>query len=99
LRLVFRRSRGGLIAAGLFLLLAAAVFLWIFLVASKNPADSGESGLLLLLFAMPWALWIPVQFLGPGTGVACILLNALLAYCAFGGLRLSRRPQGRGPDQ
>ena len=88
---VFRRSRGGFLAAGLFLLLAVALFLWIFLVASKNPADSGESGILMLPFMMPWINWIPVHLLGLATGFACILFNTLLLYCLFGGLRLKRK--------
>jgi hypothetical protein len=83
----FRRSRGGLFAAGLFLLAAASVLSWIFFVASKDPADSGESGILLLPFAMPWISIIPSAWLGLGVGVGCILLNAFIIYCAFGGLR------------
>jgi hypothetical protein len=77
----------GLIAAGLFLLLAVSVFLWIFLVASKNPADSGESGLLLIPFALPWMMILPSRWIGPMTGLGSILFNALLLYLLFGGLR------------
>ena len=87
LRFRIRRSPGGFLAGGLFLLLAFAVFCWIFFVASKNPADSGESGILLLPFAMPWIMWLPVGWLGPRTGFACIFLNALILYLLFGGLR------------
>jgi len=82
-----RKSLAGLIAGGLFLSLAVGVFCWIFFVASMNPADSGESGIMLLPFAMPWIMWLPVEWLGPLTGFACILLNALLLYLLFGGLR------------
>ena len=84
---VFKFSRGGLLAAGLFLILAAAVFAWVFFVASKNPADSGESGILLLPFAMPWISLVPNGWLGPWMALGCILLNALILYCLFGGLR------------
>ena len=87
LKLRIRSSLTGLIAGGLFLSLAVGVFCWIFFVASKNPADSGESGIMLLPFAMPWIMWLPVEWLGPLTGFACILLNALLLYLLFGGLR------------
>jgi hypothetical protein len=80
-------SLGGFLASGLFLLLAVAVFCWIFFVASKNPADSGESGILLLPFAMPWINWIPVGWLGLPTAFACIFSNALILYLVFGGLR------------
>ena len=86
----FKFSRGGVLAAGLFLLLAAAVFAWVFFVASKNPADSGESGLLLIPFAMPWISLVPNGWLGPRMALGCILLNALILNCVFGGLRLVR---------
>lgn len=90
IRLEIRKSRGGLIAAGLYLLLVFTIFCWIFFVASKNPADSGESGILLLPFVMPWIMWLPVELLGPPALFGCILLNALILYLVFGGLR--RRP-------
>ena len=86
LKLKLKWSLGGFLASGLFLLLAIAVFGWIFFVASKNPADSGESGILLLPFAMPWIMWLPVGVLGPLAGLACIFLNALILYLLFGGL-------------
>ena len=90
MRLAFRFSRGGLLAAGLFLFAAASVLFWVFLVASKNPADSGESGILLLPFAMPWILIIPGKWLGLSVGLGCIVLNAFILYCVFGGLRIRR---------
>jgi hypothetical protein len=77
----------GFTISGIFILLVLAVFCWIFFVASKNPADSGESGILLLPFAMPWIMWLPVRWLGPLTGFACMGLNALILYLLFGGLR------------
>jgi hypothetical protein len=86
-RLVLRRSKTGALASGLFLLAFLGLFAWVFLVASKNPADSGESGILLLPFAMPWVMWLPVDWLGLPAGVACVSLNAGLLYCLFGGLR------------
>jgi hypothetical protein len=87
----FRFSRGGTIAAGSFLLSAAAVFAWVFVAASGNPADSGESGILLLPFAMPWITLVPSAWLGPSAGLGCILLNSFVLYCVFGGLRIARR--------
>ena len=87
---VLKFSRGGLLAAGLFIFSAVAVFAWVFIVASKNPADSGESGILLLPFAMPWILIIPRAWLGPWVGLGCILFNAVILYCVFGGLRFAR---------
>jgi hypothetical protein len=73
-----RFSRGGTLAAGFFLLSATAVFAWVFFVASKNPADSGESGLLLLPFAMPWISLVPNTWLGPW-----IALGPGLPWAAF----------------
>ena len=86
-RLTFKWSRNGIIATGLFLFLACLVLGWVILVASKNPADSGESGILLLPFAMPWIMIIPGNWLGPLSGLAAILFNSLIIYCVFGGLR------------
>ncbi len=83
-------SRGGALAAGLFLLSAAGVLAWVLFVASKNPADSGESGILLLPFAMPWITLVPNDWLGPWVAFGCVLLNALILYCLFGGLRKKR---------
>ena len=68
-----------------------ALFAWIFLVASKNSADSGESGILLLPFAMPWVMWLPVEWLGLWAAVLCVSLNALIVYCLAGGLRFRKK--------
>jgi hypothetical protein len=87
---VLKLSRWGFFSAGLFLFAASSAFAWVFFVASKNPADSGESGILLLPFAMPWAWVLPTSWLGLGTGLGCILFNALILYCIFGGLRIKR---------
>jgi hypothetical protein len=90
LKLVLKHSRSGFIAAGLFLLAASSVFAWVFFIASKNPADSGESGILLLPFAMPWVALVPQVWLGPLVGFASVLVNTLIIYLLFGGLRLKR---------
>jgi hypothetical protein len=91
-RLVIRRSSAGLLAGGLFLLVFFAIAAWVFFVASKNPADSGESGILLLPFAMPWVMWLPAAWLGPLAGFGCVAFNAVLLYALFGGLRLRPGP-------
>jgi len=91
--LALKVSRGGTVAAGIFLLSASAVFAWVFFVASKNPADSGESGILLLPFAMPWISLVPRAWLGLWVALGCVLLNALILYCLFGGMRMSKRRQ------
>ncbi|MFC1796093.1 hypothetical protein ACFL1V_03250 [Pseudomonadota bacterium] len=87
MKLRFRWSPRAFSISGIFILLVLVVFCWIFFVASKNPADSGESGILLLPFAMPWIMWLPVRWLGPVTGFACVGLNAGILYLLFGGLR------------
>lgn len=90
-RLVLRKSRAGSIAAGLFLLAFVGLFAWLYFSASQNAADSGESGILLLPFAMPWVMWLPVEWLGPLSGFLCVVFNAALIYGVFGGLRLNAR--------
>ena len=90
MRLTFKYSRRGMLAAGSLLASFTCVFAWVFFVASKNPADSGESGILLLPFAMPWIMLIPSAWLGLLVAVGCVLLNALILYCVFGGLRAAK---------
>ncbi len=91
LKPVFRFSRSGFAAAVVFLILFFGLFSWVFFVASKNAADSGESGILLLPFAMPWAIITPEGWLGPASGILSVLLNGLIIYFVFGGLRFERR--------
>ena len=91
--LAFKFSRSGMLAAGLLLLSFISVFAWVFFVASKNPADSGESGILLLPFAMPWISLVPSAWLGPMVAVGCVLLNSLILCCVFGGLRVARHTE------
>lgn len=88
--LVLKKSKSGLFAAGLFLLAFACLLSWVFFIASKNPADSGESGILLLPFGMPWVMWFPVEWLGPWIGFLSVALNAVVIYCLFGGLRFRK---------
>lgn len=87
---VIRRSKAGLIAALTFILAFLAIFAWIFFVSSKNPADSGESGVLLLPFALPWVGWLPEAWLGLTGAFASVVLNALIIYMVFGGLRFRK---------
>lgn len=90
LKPVIKFSRWGFAAAGLFLLTVSTIFAWIFFIASKNPADSGESGILLLPFAMPWITMLPGSWLGLFGALGCFLLNGLIIYFVFGGLRLKK---------
>ena len=90
MRLTLRSSRAGLVVASVFLFAFLALLAWVFFVASKNPADSGESGILLLPFGMPWVMWLPVEWLGPWSGSLCVVFNAVLLYLLFGGLRIGR---------
>ncbi len=87
IRPVLNLSRAGLLVSGLFLGLAAAVFAWVIYSATTNPADSGESGILLLPFATPWVMIMPQGWVGPLTGIGAIFLNAMILYLLFGGLR------------
>lgn len=87
---VLKKSKSGLIAAGLFLLLFASLLSWVFFIASRNPADSGESAILLLPFGMPWVMWFPVEWLGPWMGFLCVAFNALVLYSVFGGVRFRK---------
>ena len=87
---ILHKSTFGLLASGLFLGLFFGLLGWVVFSASSNPADSGESAIMLLPFALPWIMWLPVELLGPWTGLACVLLNAALLYLLFGGLRFSR---------
>lgn len=81
--------------AAIFLLLVVGVVTWLFYSSATNPADSGEGGVLLVFFAMPWIEFVPTRFLGPAVAALCILLNALLIYFICGGLRIEKTP---GPD-
>ena len=87
----FHFSRGGFVAAGLFLLLFIVVFSWVYFIASKNPADSGESGILLLPFAMPWITLFPARMSGLVLAFVCVFINALVLYLVFGGLRIRKQ--------
>jgi uncharacterized membrane protein YhaH (DUF805 family) len=91
MRLVLQKSKTGVTAACLYLCAFLGLLAWIFFVASKNPADSGESGILLLPLVMPWVMWLPVEWLGLWAVFLCVSLNALIVYCLFGGLRFKNR--------
>ncbi len=56
----------------------------------KKAADSGEPGILLLPFAMPWIMFVLNNRLELWTGPGAILLNCLLLLCLFGGLWFKR---------
>jgi hypothetical protein len=92
MRPVLKSSKPGYAAAAIFLLLAVGVFAWLIYSASTNPGDSGEGGVLLIFFAMPWINIIPTGFINPITAIGCILFNAVLLYCLFGGLRFRKKP-------
>jgi len=60
---------------------------WIFFIASKNPADSGESAIILVFFSYPWVSLIPARWMGPAAWAGCVMINALILYGVFGGVR------------
>jgi hypothetical protein len=92
MRLVIKSSKLGYAVASIFLFLVISVFAWLFYSSSINPGDSGEGGILLVFFAMPWFEIIPSRIMGPFSAIGCILFNAFLLYCVFGGLRLKKEP-------
>ena len=90
-----RKSRPAFWIAGTFLLLAAGVYAIHTVSVYTNPANSGESGILLLPFALPWILLLPDSALQspiwdhallPGWWLL-VLGNAGILYAVFGGLR------------
>ena len=90
-----RRSRPGFWVAGVFLATAATVFCIHTVSVHTNVANSGESGILLLPFALPWILWLPEAVIRTGLWNhpalpgwwLLVLVNAGILYAVFGGLR------------
>jgi len=104
-----RKSRAGAGVAGVFFSAAVALQAWLLVSAYTNAADSGEGGVLLFAFTLPWTLLVPEAILdaawfdviGPWLAWGMIALNGFLVYCVAGGLRLGRArkadpPPGRG---
>lgn len=89
--LVLRRSKAGLVGALIFLAAFLGLLAWVWTIASKNPADSGESAILLLPFTLPWTAIIPPDRLGPFSALGAVLLNTVLVYLACGGLRFGKK--------
>lgn len=96
--LTFRRSKVAFWVAGSFLALAIAAFAMHMGSVYTNPANSGESGILLVPFALPWIHWLPSAFFRSAVWDNPVLagwwvlvgLNAFVLFCLFGGL--GRRP-------
>jgi hypothetical protein len=104
-----RKSRAGAGLGGAFLSTAIAIRAWLLVSAYTDAADSGEGGVLLFAFTLPWTLLVPESILGaawfdavgPWLAWGAIALNAFLLYCVAGGLRAagtrnSEPPPGRG---
>lgn len=104
-----RKSRTGAGLAGVFLSAGIVIQAWLLVSAWTNPADSGEGGMLLFAFTLPWTLLVPESILGaawfdavgPWLAWGTIVLNTFLLYCLAGGVRLARTrdrrpPAGRG---
>lgn len=87
MKVELRFSKSGLLSTGFFLGSAVAVFCWLIYSAATNPADSGEGGVLLLFFALPWIMYFPRSLINPFSAVAMIVMNSLLIYLITGGLR------------
>jgi hypothetical protein len=94
-----RKSVLGASAAGVFLGAAIGIETWLLYSAYADPADSGEGGLLLLPFMLPWLMLVPdwalraawFDAVGPGLAWGMIFVNAFLLYCLAGGLRWKAR--------
>jgi hypothetical protein len=99
------KSRLGLWVAGSYVALAATAFSVHLTSTYTNVANSGESGILLIPFALPWISWI--DWMSPGFFRSAIwenpflagwwLLvgtNALLLYVVCGGVRWRGRRDG-----
>jgi hypothetical protein len=84
------KSTAGAIAAILYLLVAAGVFVAHVYSVKTNPADSGESAIPFFLLTLPWALAVPEALIRSTAWVwlsyplawLFVGLNALILYCA-----------------
>jgi len=90
-----QKSKFAFIVAGIFIFLAvAALFMHLYSVRT-NPGDSGESGIVMLPFSVPWILMVPSsvaysRFWAYGVYsfyFACVSINALILYILTGGMR------------
>jgi len=87
-----RRSKPGLIAASMYLLAFLTGLAWVFIAPTLNPGESGETGILLLPFLLPWIAIVPAGALGFWGAIGIVGLNTLCVYLLFGGLRVAKRP-------
>ena len=91
----FRKSKAGFIVSGIFFALAVAALAVHLYSVKTNVADSGESGIVLLPFCLPWIMMIPDSVLysrwyGQLAYVIYLVfvaINALILYIIAGGLR------------
>jgi hypothetical protein len=85
-----RKSRAGAVAALLYLLIAAGVFIAHVYSVKTNPADSGESAIPFFLLTLPWTLAVPASWMYSAVwawaaySLAWLFvgINALILYCA-----------------
>lgn len=73
-----KKYREALIALVIYAGCIASLFAYTAWSASSNPADSGESAIILVIPASPWIWLLPRELLGPISGVMCIVFNGLL---------------------
>lgn len=98
-----RVSKTGIISATIFLVSFAALFSYLLYSAHTNHADSGEGGILLLPFGMPWIFMFPesarIRSIMPQLLCISALLNTVLLYFIFGGLAalVRKKPAGNTP--
>lgn len=87
---LLRKSRAGAVAAMLYLLAAAGVFVAHWYSVKTNPADSGESAIPFFLLTLPWMLAVPESWMSSAAWAwmayplawLCVGVNALILYGA-----------------
>lgn len=84
-----------MVVTGIFVGLAI-VALGLHLYSSfTESADSGESAVIMIPFALPWIMMLPDSLVGSDAWtwavypvfILLVFLNGFLLYCLFGGLR------------
>ena len=83
-------SKSGLTIAGLYFVLFVVVYSYLRYCTRTNPGDSGEGGIYLVPFVLPWYLLVPYSHFRESfaTPLHCIsaLLNSIIIYFLCGGV-------------
>ena len=83
-------SKSGLTIAVLYFVIFVVVYSYLQYSARTNPGDSGEGGIYLVPFVLPWYLLVPDSHFRESfaTPLHCIsaLLNSIIIYLLCGGV-------------